>query len=96
MPDITDSNTPMESPGDQSKKPKRAITLAGGGPVLGLHIGVLKRLNEIEDIDFDVWSLSCIGAWVGIVYHQFDEDRSLDKTADFFREHVFRDDVSYS
>jgi len=31
---------------------KRAITLGGGGPAAGLHIGVLKRLNEVG-ITFD-------------------------------------------
>jgi predicted acylesterase/phospholipase RssA len=50
---------------------KRAITLGGGGPAAGLHIGVLDALAE-KGIEFDVWSLSCIGAWVGIVYNQFD------------------------
>ena len=50
---------------------KRAITLGGGGPAAGLHIGVLEALAD-RNIEFDVWSLSCIGAWVGIVYNQFD------------------------
>lgn len=75
---------------------RRAIALAGGGPALGLHIGVLRRLNEEKDLDFHVWSLSCIGAWVGIVYNQFDEDKSLKKTEEFFRNGVFRNDDSYS
>ena len=48
-------------------KPRRAITLGGGGPAAGLHIGVLDALAN-ANITFDVWSLSCIGAWVGIVY----------------------------
>ena len=52
---------------------KRAITLGGGGPAAGLHIGVLEALQSHPEITFDVWSLSCIGAWVGIVYNQFDE-----------------------
>ena len=51
---------------------KRAITLGGGGPAAGLHIGVLEALVT-ADIKFDVWALSCIGAWVGIVYNQFGE-----------------------
>ncbi|MEY9415278.1 putative acylesterase/phospholipase RssA [Bradyrhizobium japonicum] len=50
---------------------KRAIALGGGGPAAGLHIGVLEALAN-ADIEFDVWALSCIGAWVGIVYNQFD------------------------
>ncbi|WP_247808459.1 MULTISPECIES: hypothetical protein [unclassified Bradyrhizobium] len=48
---------------------KRAITLGGGGPAAGLHIGVLKALAEdgkTFDDKSDVWALSCIGAWVGI------------------------------
>ncbi len=74
---------------------KRAITLAGGGPAAGLHIGVLERLKE-EKIVFDVWALSCIGAWVGLVYNQCDPGKEVDQTYDFFRNGVFRDDVSYS
>jgi predicted acylesterase/phospholipase RssA len=77
---------------------KRAITLGGGGPAAGLHIGVLDALAT-AGIEFDVWSLSCIGAWVGIVYNQFDdkvknEDRAK-LTHEFFKAHVFRDDESY-
>jgi predicted acylesterase/phospholipase RssA len=52
---------------------KRAITLGGGGPAAGLHIGVLEALAA-HNITFDVWALSCIGAWVGIVYNQWDEN----------------------
>lgn len=74
---------------------KRAITLAGGGPAAGLHIGALKRLEE-ANINFDVWALSCIGAWVGIVYNQFEKGHQADRTYEFFRNGVFRDDVSYS
>jgi predicted acylesterase/phospholipase RssA len=53
---------------------KRAITLGGGGPAAGLHIGVLEALEAHPDIKFDVWALSCIGAWVGIVYNQFGDE----------------------
>jgi predicted acylesterase/phospholipase RssA len=74
--------------------PKRAITLAGGGPAAGLHIGVLQRLEE-EGIEFDVWALSCIGAWVGIVYQQFDGPQRGVQTYEFFRDRVFRDDAGY-
>ncbi len=73
---------------------KRAITLGGGGPAAGLHIGVLDRLNE-AGIKFDVWALSCIGAWVGIVYNQCEEGQEVEQTYDFFRDGVFRDDISY-
>ncbi len=78
---------------DSAKTPKRAITLGGGGPAAGLHIGVLEALAD-EDITFDVWALSCIGAWVGIVYNQFDDDH-VEQTYRFFKDFVFRDDESY-
>ena len=74
---------------------KRAITLAGGGPAAGLHIGALKRLEE-AGITFDVWALSCIGAWVGLVYNTREKGKQAQQTYDFFHEGVFRDDVSYS
>ena len=74
---------------------KRAITLSGGGPAAGLHIGTLQKLQEVG-ITFDVWGLSCIGAWVGIVYQQFEKGNQAQQTYDFFKNHVFRDDVSYS
>ena len=74
---------------------KRAITLAGGGPAAGLHIGALQRLHEAE-IKFDVWALSCIGAWVGLVYNQCDPGKEVEQTYEFFRDGVFRDDRSYS
>lgn len=73
--------------------PKRAICLAGGGPAAGLHIGVLKGLAK-KGITFDVWALSCIGAWVGIVYNQADDGKEIEQTAKFFR-NVFRDDKSF-
>ena len=77
----------------------RAITLGGGGPAAGLHIGVLEALAA-NDITFDVWALSCIGAWVGIVYNQYDNKVVRDKdraeqTYQFFKNGVFRDDESY-
>ena len=74
---------------------KRAIALAGGGPAAGFHIGALKAFEE-HDIEFDVWSLSCIGAWVGIYYNQLPGTKGrADKTRDFFRDHGFRDTESY-
>src|SRR5947199_4113878 len=83
---------------------KRAITLGGGGPAAGLHIGVLEALAA-QNITFDVWALSCIGAWVGIVYNQFGdkiEDKKVENkdraelTYQFFKNGVFRDDESYA
>ena len=47
---------------------KRAIAIGGGGPAVGLGLGVLKTLEE-ADIGFQVWSLSCIGAWLGAAYN---------------------------
>jgi predicted acylesterase/phospholipase RssA len=79
--------------------PKRAIALAGGGPAAALHIGALEYLEE-QGIKFDkrndVWALSCIGAWVGIVYNQCDKGHEVEQTKQFFREKVYRDDLSYS
>ncbi len=79
--------------------PKRAIALAGGGPAAALHIGALEYLRE-QGIAFDkrddIWALSCIGAWVGIVYNQCDKGAEVEQTKRFFRDHVYRDDVSYS
>ncbi|MBV8747201.1 MAG: patatin-like phospholipase family protein, partial [Xanthobacteraceae bacterium] len=76
------------------EKPLRAITLGGGGPAAGLHIGVLEAFAN-AGITFDVWSLSCIGAWVGIVYNQWETDKEksekeqeqhkLEETYKFFR-----------
>jgi predicted acylesterase/phospholipase RssA len=73
---------------------KRAIALAGGGPAAGLHIGVLERLRQ-EHLDFQVWGLSCIGAWVGIVYNQWAGGDPVEQTYNFFRDGVFRDDDGY-
>ena len=42
-----------------------------------------------------MWSLSCIGAWVGIVYNQFDGTDKAKQTHQFFKDHVFRDNESY-
>jgi predicted acylesterase/phospholipase RssA len=77
---------------------KRAITLGGGGPAAGLHIGVLEALHAADitpKLKFDVWALSCIGAWVGIVYNQCDDGKEVEQTYQFFRDGVFRDDESY-
>jgi predicted acylesterase/phospholipase RssA len=77
-------------------RPKRAICLAGGGPAAGLHIGVLKGLRDAGitfDTKHDVWALSSIGAWVGVIYNQAENDR-IQETAIFFRG-VFREDKSF-
>jgi predicted acylesterase/phospholipase RssA len=76
---------------------KRAITLGGGGPAAGLHIGVLEALHAADITPrINVWALSCIGAWVGIVYNQWgDNENKVEKTYQFFKNGVFRDDESY-
>ena len=79
--------------GQAGRKPKRAICLAGGGPAAGLHIGVLESLKK-HGIDFDVWALSCIGAWVGVVYNQARQGDEIEETKKFFRD-VFRNDKSF-
>jgi predicted acylesterase/phospholipase RssA len=82
----------------EQKPVKRAITLGGGGPAAGLHIGVLEALQSHRGITFDVWSLSCIGAWVGIVYNQWDDKKvrnKAERTYQFFKDGVFRDDEGY-
>ncbi|MGB0507757.1 MAG: patatin-like phospholipase family protein [Pikeienuella sp.] len=73
---------------------KRAITLGGGGPAAGLHLGALKAFEEF-DIEFDVWSLSCIGVWVGGQYLSYPKDEALAKTIEHFRKYIFVDDVTY-
>jgi len=85
----------------KSEKPKkRAIALAGGGPAAGLHIGALAALEE-AGIEFDVFALSCIGAWVGIVYNTRSRpNRAADpsraeQTLQFFDTYCFRPDRSY-
>lgn len=73
---------------------KRAIALAGGGPAVGLSIGTLKRIYQEPDIRFDVWTLACIGAWLGICWNQADEGTELESSISFFRE-IFRPDDVY-
>lgn len=82
---------------ENKRPPRKVLALAGGGPAAGLHIGALKRLHDRRKLQsFDVWSLSCIGAWVGIVWQQADFGREVEQTERFFREGVFRDDRSYA
>jgi predicted acylesterase/phospholipase RssA len=78
----------------EQRKKKRAIAMAGGGPAAGFHIGALKAFEK-HGISFDVWSLSCIGAWVGIYYHQSKGPGKADATYEFFEQHCFRDTTSY-
>jgi predicted acylesterase/phospholipase RssA len=80
----------------ESKSESKVLALAGGGPVTGLHIGALERLRDVGELKtFNVWSLSCIGAWVGIIYLQADPGREIEQTRAFFHDKVFREDESY-
>ncbi|MDA8231711.1 MAG: patatin-like phospholipase family protein [Magnetospirillum sp.] len=72
---------------------KRAIALAGGGPAVGLSLGALQRLHEEPDIRFDVWTLSCIGAWLGIVWNQAEPGEEVETSLKFFRKIFRRDDI---
>ena len=73
---------------------RRAIALGGGGPAVGLGLGALKRLQE-AGLTFDVWSLSCIGAWLGCIYHAAPKGTGIDTAEKFFRA-VGRPDRLYS
>jgi predicted acylesterase/phospholipase RssA len=82
---------------DAKKAKRRAICLAGGGPAAGLHIGVLNGLKNSGvtfDKKQDVWALSCIGAWVGVIYNQAEKGKEIEETTKFFRD-VFRNDASF-
>lgn len=73
---------------------KRAICLAGGGPAVGLSIGALERISREKDIQFDVWSLACIGAWLGIVWNQAEPGQEVETSVSFFKQ-IFRPDDVY-
>jgi predicted acylesterase/phospholipase RssA len=57
----------------------RALALSGGGPAVGTIVGFLQALDqrqkgtsspagEPSPLHFDVWSMSCVGAWAGSLY----------------------------
>src|ERR1700722_17222449 len=74
---------------------KRALTLAGGGPAVGIGVGVLRALGEFPEIKFDAWSLSCVGAWLGCLYHVSpDRTKKLDYVESLLRS-FFREDEVY-
>ena len=75
---------------------RRAITLAGGGPEAALEIGALAFFEQEAKIRFDIWALSCVGAWVGVYYNQCEEGKQAEQTRKFFREQIYRDNLSYS
>jgi predicted acylesterase/phospholipase RssA len=74
---------------------KRAIVIGGGGPAVGLALGALKRLEEVPELNFDVWSLSSVGSWLGLVYNAAEEGRRFASALAFF-EQVMRPDEVYS
>jgi predicted acylesterase/phospholipase RssA len=85
----------LTRPDEARPAKKRALTLAGGGPAVGIGLGVLEALGEFPEITFDVWSLSCVGAWLGCLY-QVSPDRT--KKLEYVRglmESFFRDDQVY-
>lgn len=74
---------------------KRALTLAGGGPAVGIGLGVLAALEQFPELKFDVWSLSCVGAWLGCLY-QVSPDRAKKlQYVTGLLEGFFRDDKEY-
>ena len=72
---------------------KRAICLAGGGPTVGLSIGALERIYQEPDIRFDVWSLACIGAWLGVAWNAAEPGQEVQAANAFFRGKFRPDDV---
>ena len=74
---------------------KRAIVLSGGGPAVGLSLGALQRLDQEDDIHFDIWSTSCIGGWLAALYNQAPAGQGSDTAMAFFRS-VFQPDDVYA
>ena len=72
---------------------KRAIALAGGGPAVGISIGALRAFKK-ANITFDVWSCSCVGSWLGVVYNQADPGTEVETVTQFFK-NIFRPDEDY-
>src|SRR5580704_11198795 len=74
---------------------KRALTLAGGGPAVGIGLGVLAALEQFPELKFDVWSLSCVGAWLGCLYQVSpDRTKKLEYVSNLL-EGFFREDKVY-
>src|SRR5262249_16751832 len=78
---------------------KRALTLAGGGPAVGIGLGILRALNDFPEIEFKVWSMSCVGAWLGCLYHASPKPKRTDadklKYVQSRMESFFRPDEIY-
>jgi predicted acylesterase/phospholipase RssA len=98
MPPSEKKLTKRIASAESGTKQKRALTLAGGGPAVGIGLGALRALQEFE-IKFDVWSLSCVGAWLGCLYHVSPKPRRTDKDklqyVEELMESFFREDDVY-
>jgi Patatin-like phospholipase len=92
----TQSNSVVQiHSGAPVSRKKRALTLAGGGPAVGIGVGALRALADFPEITFDVWSLSCVGAWLGCLYHVSpDRTKKLDYVENLLRG-FFREDKVY-
>jgi hypothetical protein len=74
---------------------RRAIALSGGGPTVGVTVGFLKALDEVRDLlKFDIWTMSCVGAWAGCMYFLKDDPNERYKFChDLMRSFYRPDDV---
>jgi predicted acylesterase/phospholipase RssA len=81
---------------EASPRRKRALTLAGGGPAVGIHLGLLRALEEVHpQLHFDVWSMSSVGAWLGCLYHVSPNRKKKLEYVTKLMENFFRDDAVY-
>ncbi|MEO5359489.1 MAG: patatin-like phospholipase family protein [Nitrospirota bacterium] len=75
---------------------KRLIALGGGGPAVGLALGVLKRMSECQDIRFDVWTTACAGAWLGMAYNVAPEGKEYENALRFCQNNMRPDNLNAS
>lgn len=71
---------------------KRAIALSGGGPPVGLQLGVLKALDE-HQIGFDVFTTDCIGSWTACIYNSHPKAERFEKMKAFYSACFVPDEV---
>lgn len=74
------------------KKIKRAIALSGGGPPVGLQVGALKALDEL-DIEFEVFTTDCIGSWTACIYNSHQKAKRYEKMKEFYDACFVPDDI---
>ncbi|MEO5357906.1 MAG: patatin-like phospholipase family protein [Nitrospirae bacterium YQR-1] len=72
---------------------KRLIALGGGGPAVGLGLGVLRRISESPDMRFDVWTTACAGAWLGMAYNIAPPGKEYDNALKFCQNNMRPDDL---